>query len=67
MLERIPFELAPNEGNLIMLWTLVIVLLVLWIAGLITSTTFGGIIHVLLVLAIIMVVISLIQGRRVVA
>ena len=67
MLERIPFELAPNEGNLIMLWTLVIVLLVLWLAGLITSTTFGGIIHVLLVLAIIMVVLSLIQGRRAVA
>ena len=67
MLEGIFPEIAPNEGILIMLWTLVIVLLVLWIAGLITSTTFGGIIHVLLVLAIIMVVISLIQGRRVVA
>ena len=67
MLERIAHEIAPTEGNLIMLWTLVVVLLVLWMVGLLTSYTLGGIIHLLLVLAIIMVVFSLLQGRRVTA
>lgn len=47
-----------------MIWTLVIVLLVLWLLGLLTSYTFGGIIHVLLVLALIVVVVRLFQGRR---
>ena len=48
-----------------MLWTIVVVLLVLWLLGLVTSYTLGGFIHVLLVIAIIVVVIRLIQGRRV--
>ena len=48
-----------------MLWTLVIVLLVLWLLGLITAYTFGGVLHVLLVVALILVVIRLLQGRRV--
>jgi hypothetical protein len=49
-----------------MLWTIVVILLVLWALGLVTSTTMGGLIHVLLVVAIIVVLIRLIQGRRVV-
>jgi hypothetical protein len=49
-----------------MLWTIVVILLVLWALGLVTSTTMGGLIHLLLVLAIIVVLIRLIQGRRVV-
>jgi hypothetical protein len=47
-----------------MLYTIAVVLLVLWLLGLVTSYTLGGFIHVLLVLAIIAVVINLIQGRR---
>ena len=49
-----------------MLWTIVVVLLVLWALGLVTSYTIGGFIHVLLVLAIIAVLIRIIQGRRLV-
>jgi hypothetical protein len=47
-----------------MLWTIAVVLLVLWALGLVSSYTMGGFIHILLVLAIIVIVISVIQGRR---
>lgn len=46
-----------------MLYTLAVVLLVLWLLGLVTSTTLGGLIHVLLVIAVIMVLFRLISGR----
>ena len=49
-----------------MLWTLAVVLLVLWLLGLITSSTMGGFIHILLVVAVVMVLVRLIQGRRIV-
>lgn len=49
-----------------MLWTIFVVLLVLWALGLVTSNTLGGFIHLLLLLAIGVVLIRLIQGRRVV-
>lgn len=49
-----------------MLWTVAVVLLVLWALGLVTSYTMGGFIHVLLVIAIVVVLISVIQGRKVV-
>ena len=48
-----------------MLWTIAVILLVLWALGLVTSYTIGGYIHVLLVVAVIVAVIRLIQGRRV--
>jgi hypothetical protein len=48
-----------------MLWTIAVILLILWAIGLISGTTISGFIHILLVLAIIVVVIRLIQGRRV--
>jgi hypothetical protein len=48
-----------------MLSTLAIILIVLWLLGLVTSTTMGGFIHILLVVAIIMVLLRLISGRRV--
>lgn len=48
-----------------MLWTIAVILLVLWLLGLMTSTTVGGLIHVLLVVAVVMVLFNLIQGRRV--
>lgn len=49
-----------------MLWTIFVILLVLWLLGLVTSYTVGGFIHILLVLAVIVLVIRLVQGRRVV-
>ena len=48
-----------------MLWTLAILLLVLWGLGLVTSYTLGGFIHILLVVAVVVVVVRLIQGRRI--
>ncbi len=47
-----------------MLWTIAVILLVLWALGLVTSFTIGGFIHILLVLAIITILIRLIQGRN---
>jgi len=47
-----------------MLWTIAIILLVLWAVGLVSSYTIGGFIHILLVAAIIVVLIRVIQGRR---
>lgn len=48
-----------------MLWTIFVILLVLWLLGLITSYSMGGFIHILLVLAIVVLVINLVQRRRV--
>jgi hypothetical protein len=47
-----------------MLWTIAIILLVLWLLGMVTSYTLGGLIHILLVVMLIVVVIRLLQGRR---
>ena len=47
-----------------MLYTLAVVLLVLWLLGLVSSYTLGGFIHILLVIAIVMVLVNLISGRR---
>jgi asparagine N-glycosylation enzyme membrane subunit Stt3 len=47
-----------------MLWTLLAILLILWLLGMVTSYTLGGFIHILLVLAIVVVIIRVIQGRR---
>ena len=48
-----------------MLWTVAVILLLLWGLGLVTSYTLGGFIHILLILAVVSVAIRLIQGRRV--
>jgi hypothetical protein len=53
-----------EEENMDLLWTLAVILLVLWLLGLVTSYTLGGFIHLLLVVAIIVVLIRVIQGRR---
>jgi hypothetical protein len=50
-----------------MLWTIFVILLVLWLLGLVSGYTLGGFIHVLLVIAVVMVLIRLIQGRGPVA
>lgn len=48
-----------------MLWTILVVLLVLWALGMVTSYTMGGLIHILLVVAVIILVVRLLSGRRV--
>ena len=47
-----------------MLWTIAVILIILWVLGLVSSYTMGGLIHILLVIAIVVVVISVISGRR---
>jgi hypothetical protein len=48
-----------------MLWTIFVILLIMWALGLVTSYTLGGFVHILLVIALMVLVINLIQGRRV--
>jgi hypothetical protein len=52
-----------EEGS--MLWTICVILIVLWLLGVATSYTVGGLIHILLVIAVIMVLVRIIQGRKV--
>ena len=49
-----------------MLWTIFVILLILWLVGVVSSYTFGGFIHILLILALIALVFQLLAGRRVV-
>jgi hypothetical protein len=48
-----------------MLWTIALILIVLWVLGLVSSYTMGGLIHLLLIIAIVVVLIRVIQGRKV--
>lgn len=54
--------ITTNEDS-IMLYTIAIILLILWVLGLVTSYTVGGFIHILLVVAVIMILVRLISGR----
>ncbi len=47
-----------------MLWTILAILLILWLLGVVTSYTMGGVIHILLVAAIVIILVRVIQGRR---
>ena len=47
-----------------MLWTIALILIILWVLGLVSSYTMGGLIHILLVIAIVVVLLNVIQGRR---
>ena len=47
-----------------MLYTIAIVLLILWLLGLVTSTTLGGFVHIMLVIAVVVVLLQIISGRR---
>jgi hypothetical protein len=62
-----PTPEAPSEatGGNPMLWTIFVILLVLWLLGMVSSYTLGGFIHLLLILAIGMLLINVIQGRRI--
>ena len=59
------FTANRHLENLAMLETIAVVLLILWALGLVSSYTMGGFIHILLVLAIVVIIIRVIQGRRV--
>jgi len=48
-----------------MLWTICVILIVLWLLGMVTSYTMGGLVHILLVIAIIVVLVRVIQGRKI--
>jgi hypothetical protein len=56
--------LLNKELSVDILWTIAVILLILWALGLVTSYTIGGFIHILLVIAIIVILIRIIQGRR---
>ena len=47
-----------------MLWTIALILIILWVLGLVSSYTMGGLIHILLVIAIVVILLNVIQGRR---
>ena len=49
-----------------MLWTIAVIMLALWLLGLITAHTMGGFVHILLVIAVVILIINLVQGRKVV-
>ena len=57
-------SIADKEERKPMLWTIFVILLVLWLVGLVSSYTLGGFIHLLLVLAVVVLIINLISGRR---
>jgi asparagine N-glycosylation enzyme membrane subunit Stt3 len=59
-------SIRQGEKTVDLLWTVAVVLLVLWLLGMVSSYTLGGFVHILLVLAIVVVLIRVIQGRRVV-
>jgi hypothetical protein len=48
-----------------MLWTILVILFILWFLGLVTAHTFGGLIHILLVIALIVLIVRLLQGRKI--
>jgi hypothetical protein len=56
----------PGKEGLKMLWTIFVILLVLWLLGLVSGYTLGGFVHVLLVIAVVILIINLVSGRRVV-
>ena len=56
---------SPEKGRMIMLWTICVILIVLWLVGIVTAYTMGGLIHILLVIAIIVLLVRVIQGRKV--
>ena len=63
--QRVILLTASNNEEEVMLWTICVVLIVLWLLGMVTAYTMGGLIHILLVVAVISVLVRVIQGRRV--
>jgi hypothetical protein len=59
-----PARINQGVKEMDLLWTIAVILVILWLLGLVTSYTLGGFIHILLVLAIVVILIRVIQGRR---
>jgi hypothetical protein len=57
-------ERLQGSGGEDMLWTIFVILLILWLLGLVSSYTLGGFIHLLLVLALVVLILQLVTGRR---
>jgi hypothetical protein len=57
------YQANKKEGSE-MLWTIVVILFVLWLLGMVTSYTMGGLVHALLVLALVVIAFNLFRGRR---
>lgn len=55
---------STKKREEVMLWTICMILIVLWLLGMVTSYTMGGLIHILLVVAVIVVLVRIIQGRK---
>ena len=63
--DRVWRTLSPKKkGRIVMLYTIALILIILWLLGLVTSYTMGGFIHVLLVIAVVVVLLRVISGRR---
>jgi hypothetical protein len=60
--QRLP---PPHQGALTVLYTIAVIFLLLWVLGLVSGTTIGGFVHVLLVMAVIVILLRVISGRRV--
>ena len=60
-----PASLSLRRNTKNMLWTIFVILLVLWALGMVTAYTMGGLIHLLLLVAVVVLVIRLFQGRRI--
>jgi hypothetical protein len=58
-------QTQKKKGRIFMLYTIAVVLLILWLLGLVSSYTMGGFIHVLLVLAVVVILLRVISGRRI--
>jgi hypothetical protein len=57
-------EPTPEKEERTMLWTIAVILVVLWVLGMLTSYTVGGVVHLLLVIAVIVIVFQFLSGRR---
>jgi hypothetical protein len=63
---RQPVATEQTEREKLMLYTIAVVLIVLWLLGLVSSYAMGGFIHILLVIAVVMILVNLISGRKLV-
>jgi hypothetical protein len=63
-MQQMPARLGGNRRGGEMLWTICVILVVMWLLGMVSSYTMGGFLHILLFLAVAVVLINLIQGRR---
>ena len=66
MLSKIAIRPVTSKRKRVMLYTIAVVLLILWLLGLISSFTAGGLLHALLVIAVVLIVFQVISGRRIV-